>query len=134
MKWVSAISVQSLADLNQVYQNQSQPFSVSYILRGILFIVRVGNEINKADLMHTKRTTFPTEKKIGIHLEEQKYCTEISTFLLPECSPIRKTNMFKNADFYRANWQNATLMHFHAIVPDIRSSGEPENILTTNYG
>ena len=29
--------------------------------------------------------------------------------------------------------ENAFLMHFHAIVPDIRLSGEPENILTTNY-
>ena len=27
--------------------------------------------------------------------------------------------------------ENAILMHFYAIVPDIRSSGEPENILTT---
>ena len=26
--------------------------------------------------------------------------------------------------------ENAILMHFYAIVPDIRSSGEPENILT----
>ena len=29
--------------------------------------------------------------------------------------------------------ENAILMHFHAIVPDICSSGEPENITTTNY-
>ena len=29
--------------------------------------------------------------------------------------------------------ENAILMHCHAIVPDIRSSGELENILTTNY-
>ena len=29
--------------------------------------------------------------------------------------------------------ENAILMHFHAIVPDIRSSGEPENIPDTNY-
>ena len=30
--------------------------------------------------------------------------------------------------------ESANLMHFHAnIVPDIRSSGEPENILTINY-
>ena len=29
--------------------------------------------------------------------------------------------------------EKASLMHFHAIVPDIRSSGELENILTTNY-
>ena len=41
-----------------------------YSLRGILFIVRAGNDIVKADLMHTKRTTFPTETRIGIHLEE----------------------------------------------------------------
>ena len=29
--------------------------------------------------------------------------------------------------------ENTILMHFHHIVPGIRSSGEPENILTTNY-
>ena len=29
--------------------------------------------------------------------------------------------------------ENAVLMQFHAIVPDIRSSGEPENILTSDY-
>ena len=29
--------------------------------------------------------------------------------------------------------ENAILMHFRAFVPDISSSGEPENILTTNY-
>ena len=42
--------------------------------------------------------------------------------------------MFENADLYKANWRNAILMRFHAVVPDIRSSGELENILTTNYG
>ena len=41
--------------------------------------------------------------------------------------------MFENADLYRSNWQTRFLMHFHAIVPDIRSSGELENILTTDY-
>ena len=56
-------------------------------LRAVLFIVRVGNDIVKADFMHTKRTTFPTKMKIGIHLEELKECTEISTFLLSECYP-----------------------------------------------
>ena len=30
--------------------------------------------------------------------------------------------------------ENAILMHFHAVVPDILSSGEPENIPATNYG
>ena len=29
--------------------------------------------------------------------------------------------------------ENAILMHFHAIIPDIRLSGEQENILTTNF-
>ena len=29
--------------------------------------------------------------------------------------------------------EHAILMHFHAIVTDIRSSGEPENIPNTNY-
>ena len=42
--------------------------------------------------------------------------------------------MVENADFYRMNWRKR---YFDAlscyILPDIRSSGEPENILTTNY-
>ena len=29
--------------------------------------------------------------------------------------------------------ENASLMRFHAIVPDIRLSGEPESIPSTNY-
>ena len=29
--------------------------------------------------------------------------------------------------------KNANLMHLHAIIPDILSSGELENILTTDY-
>ena len=29
--------------------------------------------------------------------------------------------------------ENANLIHCHAIVPDIRSSGEQEHIITTNY-
>ena len=29
--------------------------------------------------------------------------------------------------------ENAILMHFHAIIPDIGSSGELENIPTTHY-
>ena len=43
-----------------------------YSLRGVLFIVRAGNDIVKADFMHTKRTTFPTEMKVGMHLEKLK--------------------------------------------------------------
>ena len=41
-------------------------------LRGVLFIVRAGSDIIKADFMHTKRTNFPTKMEIGIHLEELK--------------------------------------------------------------
>ena len=41
-------------------------------LRGVLFIVRAGNDIIKADFMHTRGTIFPSEMKIGIHLEELK--------------------------------------------------------------
>ena len=41
-------------------------------LRGVLFIVRAGNDIIKADFMHTKRTNLLTKMKIGIHLEELK--------------------------------------------------------------
>ena len=51
--------------------------------------------------MHTKRTTFLTKVKTGIHLEELKLGIETVTFLSLECSPIRKTNMFKIADLYR---------------------------------
>ena len=29
--------------------------------------------------------------------------------------------------------KSAILMHFHVVMPDIRASGELENILTTNY-
>ena len=43
-----------------------------YLSRGILFVVRAGSDIIKADFMHTKRTTFSTEMKSGIHLEESK--------------------------------------------------------------
>ena len=42
------------------------------LLRGVSFIVRAGNDIIKADFKHTMRTTFPTEMKIGIHIEELK--------------------------------------------------------------
>ena len=45
---------------------------VVYSLRGVLFIVRAGNDIVKADFMHTRRTTFPTKMKIGIYREELK--------------------------------------------------------------
>ena len=55
--------------------------------------------------MHTKRTNFPTKMKIGIHLEELKQGTEMGKFLLLECSPVRKTNMFENADLYRTKWR-----------------------------
>ena len=45
---------------------------VVYSLRGVLFIVRAGNDIVKADFLHTKETTFPTKMKTGIHLEKLK--------------------------------------------------------------
>ena len=35
--------------------------------------------------------------------------------------------------FIKRIGENAILMHFHVIVPDACSSGELENILTTNY-
>ena len=41
-------------------------------LRGVLFIVRAGGDIIKAEFMHTKRTNCLTKMKIGIHLEELK--------------------------------------------------------------
>ena len=55
---------------------QGAPFNFvrncSNQLRGVLFIVRAGSDIIKADFMHTKGTNFPTKMKIGIHLEELK--------------------------------------------------------------
>ena len=85
--------------------------------------------------MHTKRTTFPTKMTIGIDLEELKQCTEIETFLLLEYHLVRKTSKFENVDLYRTNWQKRYFdaLVFHAIAPDMCSSGELENILTTNY-
>ena len=74
-------------------------------LKGVLFIVRAGSDIIEADFMHTKRTNFPTKMKIGKRLEELKQCTEMGTFLLSECSPVRKTNMFENADLHRMKWR-----------------------------
>ena len=41
-------------------------------LRGVLFIVRAGDDIIKAEFIHTKRTNCLTKMKIGIHLEELK--------------------------------------------------------------
>ena len=42
--------------------------------------------------------------------------------------------MFENADLYQERiGENAILVYLYAIVLDIRSSGEPENILTINY-
>ena len=41
-------------------------------LRDVLFIVRAGSDIIKADFMQIKRTTFPTKMKTGIVLEELK--------------------------------------------------------------
>ena len=40
---------------------------------------------------------------------------------------------FENADCKERIGKNAILMQFRSIIPDIRSSGELENILTINY-
>ena len=48
------------------------PDSLPSNLRDVLFIVRAGSDIIKADFMHIKRTTFPTKMKTGILLEELK--------------------------------------------------------------
>ena len=51
-----------------------------------------------------------------------------------EGSQIRKSNMFENRQICEERiGKNAILMNFHAIIPDIRSSGELENNLTTDY-
>ena len=68
------------------------------VLRRILFIVWAGNDTIKADFVPSKGTTFPTEMKNCMHLEELKWFKEIGTFLLLEGSQIRKTNMFENTD------------------------------------
>ena len=41
--------------------------------------------------------------------------------------------MLENAVCIERIGENAILMHFHAIVPDIRLSGESENIQTPSY-
>ena len=41
-------------------------------LRGVLFIVRAGNDIIKSHFIHAKRTSFPAKIIIGIHVEELK--------------------------------------------------------------
>ena len=83
--------------------------------------------------MHIKRTTFPTGMKIGVHLEELKQYPEIGTFLLLECSPIRKKPICLKMQIYIERIGESTiLMHFHTVIPDLRSTGELENILTTN--
>ena len=40
------------------------------LLRGVLFIVRAGNDIIKSDFIHTKRISFPTKIKIAILSEK----------------------------------------------------------------
>ena len=80
--------------------------------------------------MHNKRTTFPTETKIGIHLKELKQCTEIGTFLLLVCSPVRKTNMFETADLKRTNWRKRyfdALSCYRTWYKFIWSTGEHSN-------
>ena len=51
--------------------NDKQLFTANK-LRGVLFIVRAGGDINKAEFMHTKRTNCLTKMKIGIHLVKLK--------------------------------------------------------------
>ena len=58
-------------------------------LGSVLFIVRAGNDIVKADFMDTKRTN-NAEKSVP-------FCYWIVLRL-------EKTNMFENADLYRTNW------------------------------
>ena len=40
--------------------------------------------------------------------------------------------MFENAALYGTNGENAIVKNFHAIIQDICSFEEPENIPTTN--
>ena len=55
----------------EIFENSCLLVSVRE-LRDVLFIVRAGSDIIKADFMHIKRTTFPTKMKTGILLEELK--------------------------------------------------------------
>ena len=71
--------------------------------------------------MPFKRGTFHTKMKIGIHLEHRNG----HLFIVRGFSDQKK--MFENADMYGMNWRNAIFMHFHAIVPDVRSSREHSN-------
>ena len=54
------------------YLNCKVLFVMIRHLRDVLFIVRAGSDIIKADFMHIKRTTFPAKMKTGILLEELK--------------------------------------------------------------
>ena len=68
----------------------------------------------------------------------------IGTFLLLECSPIRKKSKCLKVQIRKEQiGKSDILMNCHAIVPDIRSSGEADNIPTqiidefpaaSNYG
>ena len=49
-----------------------EPASSQEVLRGVLFIVRAGGDIYKAEFMHTKRTNCLTKMKIGINLVKLK--------------------------------------------------------------
>ena len=58
--------------INQLTHLKLKPFHIERKLRGVLFIVRAGGNIIKAEFMHTKTTNCLTKLKIGIHLEELK--------------------------------------------------------------
>ena len=51
---------------------QKNVMNIVELFKRCLFIVQAGSDIIKADLMHIKRTTFPTKMKTGILLEELK--------------------------------------------------------------
>ena len=64
--------------------------------------------------MPSKRTTFPTKTKIGIHLKE--------LFVITGFSDQKKPICLKMQICIERIVENANLMHFHRIVPNIRSS------------
>ena len=102
------------------------------VLRGILFIVWAENDIIKADFMPSKSTTIPAKMKIGIHLEELKIMHR-NRHLFVRGFSDQKNVCLKMQICSEQIGKNAILMHLHAIIPGISSSGELENILTTNF-
>ena len=79
--------------------------------------------------MHTKRTTFPTKMKIGVYLKDAQ---ESAPACYQSVLQSEKAVCLKMQICIERIGENAIFKQFHAIVPDISSSGRLENTQTTN--